>query len=122
MCVLAVALLMIAAAVATAGQTQRVAPTPVATGSTAIVPFKIRVPDAVLTDLKERLARTRFPDEIDGSGWRYGANVAYMKELVAYWRDRYDWRAQERRLNRFEQFKTNIDGLDVHFIHQRSKL
>jgi epoxide hydrolase len=87
----------------------------------AIVPFTIRVDDAVLTDLKQRLARTRFPGEITNSDWDYGTNLAYLKELVAYWRDRYDWRAAERRLNQFDQFKTNIDGLDVHFIHQRSK-
>src|SRR5512139_2206449 len=89
--------------------------------SEAIVPFTIRVPDAVLTDLKERLARTRFPAEITGSGWTQGADLAYMKELVAYWRDRFDWRAQERRLNQFEQFKTNIDGVEIHFIHRKSK-
>jgi epoxide hydrolase len=87
----------------------------------AIVPFTIRVDDAVLTDLKQRLARTRFPGEITNSDWDYGTNLAYLKELVAYWRDRYDWRAAERRLNQFDQFKTNIDGLDVHFIHQRSQ-
>ena len=87
----------------------------------AIVPFKIRVDDAVLSDLKQRLARTRFPGEITNSDWDYGTNLAYLKELVTYWRNRYDWRAAERRLNQFDQFKTNIDGLDVHFIHQRSK-
>ena len=87
----------------------------------AIVPFTIRVDDAVLTDLKQRLARTRFPGEITNSDWDYGTNLAYLKELVAYWRDRYDWRAAERRLNQFDQFKTSIDGLDVHFIHQRSQ-
>jgi pimeloyl-ACP methyl ester carboxylesterase len=87
----------------------------------AIVPFKIQVSDAVLTDLKERLGRTRFPGEIANSNWDYGTNLSYLKELVAYWRDRYDWRAAERRLNQFDQFTTNIDGLDIHFIHQRSK-
>jgi pimeloyl-ACP methyl ester carboxylesterase len=87
----------------------------------AIKPFKIRVDDAVLADLKQRLARTRFPGEIANSDWDYGTNLAYLKELVTYWRDRYDWRAAERRLNQFDQFTTNIDGLDVHFIHQRSK-
>lgn len=87
----------------------------------AIVPFKIHVPDEVLADLKDRLARTRLPDEIGGSGWDYGTNLAYLKELVAYWKDKYDWREQERRLNQFDHFKTNIDGLDIHFIHQRSK-
>jgi pimeloyl-ACP methyl ester carboxylesterase len=87
---------------------------------TAVVPFKIDVPEAVLVDLKERLARTRFPDEIEKSEWDYGTNLAYLKELVAYWRTTFDWREQERRLNRLPQFKTNIDGIDLHFVHQRS--
>ena len=87
----------------------------------AIVPFSIRVPDTVLNDLKARLTRARFPDEPEGAGWDYGMSLGYLKELVAYWRDRFDWRAQERRLNQFNQFKTRLDGLDVHFIHQRSK-
>jgi pimeloyl-ACP methyl ester carboxylesterase len=90
-------------------------------GQDAIVPFEIRVADSVLADLKQRLARTRFPGEIAGSEWDYGTNLAYLKTLVAYWRDRFDWRAAERRLNQFDQFTTNIDGLDIHFIHQRSK-
>jgi epoxide hydrolase len=88
----------------------------------AVVPFKIQVAEATLADLKQRLARTRFPGEITGSEWDYGTNLAYLKELVTYWRDRFDWRAAEARLNRFDQFTTKIDGLDVHFIHQRSKL
>ena len=86
----------------------------------AIVPFKIHVPDEVLRDLKARLARTRFPDEIEGSDWEYGADLRYMKDLVAYWRDRFDWRKQERVLNTFDQYTTTIDGLAIHFIHQRS--
>jgi pimeloyl-ACP methyl ester carboxylesterase len=86
----------------------------------AVVPFKIQVPDAVLTDLKDRLARARFPGEIPGAGWDYGTDLAYLKELVTYWRTRFDWRAAERRLNQFNQFKTTIDGLEIHFIHQRS--
>jgi pimeloyl-ACP methyl ester carboxylesterase len=86
-----------------------------------ILPFKIQIDDAVLRDLKERLARARWPDEIDGAGWEYGVELKYMKELAAYWRDKYDWRAQERRLNEFDQFVTEIDGLKIHFIHQRSK-
>ena len=89
--------------------------------SPPVVPFTIRVPDAVLTDLKDRLARARLPDELEGVGWQYGTNQAYLKELIAYWRDRFDWRAQERRLNQFEQYTTNIGGLDIHFIHRRSK-
>jgi epoxide hydrolase len=90
-------------------------------GQEAVVPFKIHVPDAVLADLEQRLARTRFPGEIAGSDWDYGTNLPYLKELVTYWRDRFDWRAAEQRLNQFDQFTTNIDGLDIHFIHQRSK-
>lgn len=86
----------------------------------AAVPFRIAVPDAVLKDLKERLARTRFPDEIEGSGWDYGTNLGYLKELVSYWRTTFDWRAQERKLNQLPQFKISIDGIDLHFVHQRS--
>ena len=89
-------------------------------GSEAIVPFRIQVPDAVLRDLKSRLERARFADEFPDAGWDYGTNLNYIQSLMTYWRDRYDWRAQERRLNRFSQFKTNIGGLDIHFIHQRS--
>src|SRR5262245_58545663 len=88
--------------------------------SAEVVPFKIQVPDAVLVDLKERLAKARFADEIPGSGWDYGTNREYLEELIAYWRNQYDWRTQERALNQFSQFKTNIDGLNLHFIHQRS--
>ncbi len=86
----------------------------------AIEPFTIDVPDSVLADLKERLARARMPDEPEGVGWRLGMNQAYLRQLVEYWRDEFDWRAQERRLNRLEQFKTTIDGLDIHFVHRRS--
>ncbi len=88
---------------------------------TAVKPFQIRVEEAVLQDLQERLARTRFPDQIAKSGWDYGLDAAYLKELVEHWRTRYDWRAWESKLNQLDQFKTNIDGLDIHFIHQRSK-
>ena len=66
----------------------------------AIEPFQIHVPEEVLSDLRERLARTRFPSEIPGSGWDYGTNLAYLKQLVEYWRDRYDWRKHEAELNR----------------------
>ena len=84
------------------------------------MPFRIQVPDAVLRDLKSRLERARFADEFPDAGWDYGTNLNYIQSLMTYWRDSYDWRAQERRLNRFSQFKTNIGGLDIHFIHQKS--
>jgi hypothetical protein len=85
-----------------------------------IEPFRIRVPDAVLDDLRERLARTRWPDALPDAGWSYGTDLAYLKELCAYWRDGFDWRAQEAKLNRFEQFTTPIDGEQLHFVHRRS--
>jgi len=84
-----------------------------------VEPFRIAVPDAVLADLRERLGRTRFPDEIPGSGWGYGTELAYMRTLIPYWRDRYDWRAAEARLNAFPQFRARVGGLGIHFIHQR---
>jgi microsomal epoxide hydrolase len=90
-------------------------------GRDPVVPFKIQVPDPVLVDLKERLAQARFADELPDAGWDYGTNRAYLEQLMSYWRDEYDWRKQEQRLNQFDQFKTSIDGLDIHFIHQRSK-
>ena len=84
-------------------------------------PFVIDVPDFVLADLRERLARTRWPDQIPGSGWDYGTDLAYLKGLVEYWRTSYDWRAQERSLNRFRHFQANVDGARVRFIHERGK-
>jgi pimeloyl-ACP methyl ester carboxylesterase len=124
----ATALLLTAVTGASSGMAQTSRPAPGAgaragiPGSDAIVPFKIQVPDETLRDLKARLARTRFPDEIPGTGWDYGTDLAYLKSLVAYWRDRFDWRAQERKLNEFDQYKTTIDGIEIHFIHQRSKV
>jgi pimeloyl-ACP methyl ester carboxylesterase len=81
-------------------------------------PFSIHVPDEVLADLRARLTRVRWPDEAPGSGWSHGASLAYVKELVAYWLERYDWRAHEARLNRWKQFTVPIGGIDLHFIHE----
>jgi len=86
-----------------------------------IKPFKVQVPQAVLDDLQERLARTRWPDEVEGAQWDYGANLAYMKELLEYWRTSFDWRAQERAINAFAHFRAEIDGWGIHFIHERGK-
>jgi pimeloyl-ACP methyl ester carboxylesterase len=85
-----------------------------------IEPFEIDVSDLVLDDLADRLAATRFPDEIDDTGWEYGVPIAYLRDLVDYWRDGYDWRAQEARLNELAHFRTRIDGQDIHFVHARS--
>lgn len=90
-------------------------------GPEAIRPFTIRIPEAVLTDLRARLANARIPEPLQGDGWVHGTEIRYLRELVAYWRKGFDWRAQERRLNQFEQFTTTIDGLSVHFVHRRSK-
>ncbi len=86
-----------------------------------IEPFKVAVPDEVLADLKARLNSTRFPDEVPDTGWEYGTNLAYLKELVEYWRTKYDWRANERQINQFAHFKTNVDGNGIHFIHEKGK-
>jgi len=82
-------------------------------------PFRIHVADAVLDDLRDRLRRTRWPDQVADSGWTYGTDGAYLRELVAYWIERFDWRAQEAALNRFAHFRAAVDGLDLHFIHER---
>ncbi|MDF2828449.1 MAG: hypothetical protein K0R01_1732, partial [Mycobacterium sp.] len=84
-----------------------------------VTPFRIDVPDDVLADLRQRLTHTRWPEpEAVGSGdqldWNQGIPLAYTQELAAYWANEYDWRARETALNRFDQFVTEIDGLDVH--------
>ena len=85
-----------------------------------IRPFRIDVPQADLDDLCERLARTRWPDELPGVEWSYGVPLGYVKELAEHWRTSYDWREWEARLNGFPQFVTEIDGQNVHFLHVRS--
>jgi epoxide hydrolase len=88
--------------------------------ATTIRPFRLDIPQADLDDLRDRLARTRWPDEPPGAGWTRGVPLGYLKELAAYWRDSYDWRKHEARLNEFPQFTTTIDGANVHFLHVRS--
>jgi microsomal epoxide hydrolase len=89
--------------------------------SEEIRPFRVEVEEKVLEDLRQRLAATRFPDQIEGTTWELGTDLAYLKELVATWRDRFDWRAVEARLNAFPQFRTRIDGQWIHFQHVRSR-
>ncbi|MBI1879203.1 MAG: epoxide hydrolase [Chloroflexi bacterium] len=83
--------------------------------------FQINVPQAVLDDLQARLARTRWTDEVEGAGWDYGANLGYMKKLADYWQHQYDWRKQEAKLNSFNWFKAEIDGVGIPFIHEHGK-
>ena len=85
-----------------------------------IRPFKVHVPDQVLIDLRRRLAETKWPDQLPGTTWEYGADIKKVRELAEYWQNSYDWRAQEAKINRFDQFTTEIDGQQIHFIHQRS--
>ena len=87
----------------------------------AVQPYKIEIPDSVLNDLKSRLERTRWPDELPGTGWDYGSNLDYVKELVEYWRTKFDWHAQEKLINSFSHFKSEVDGLNIHFIHEKGK-
>jgi pimeloyl-ACP methyl ester carboxylesterase len=85
-------------------------------------PFVIDVDQHVLDDLRMRLDRTRWIGDLGDSGWKYGASIPYMKQLIAYWCDRFDWRAQERALNGFANFRTTLkDGLGIHFIHERGR-
>ncbi|GAA4611340.1 hypothetical protein GCM10023195_47930 [Actinoallomurus liliacearum] len=88
--------------------------------STEVRPFQIDIAQADLDDLNDRLDRTRWPERLPGDGWSRGVPVAYLRELAGYWRDEYDWRRHEARLNEFPQFMTEIDGQDIHFLHVRS--
>jgi epoxide hydrolase len=83
-------------------------------------PFRIDVADAVLEDLHRRLELTRWPEAEAVDDWSQGAPLEWMQDICGYWHDVYDWRAQESRLNRFDQFMTEVDGLDIHLVHQRS--
>lgn len=83
-------------------------------------PFRIEIPQADLDDLKRRLEHTRWPDEVPGVGWSRGVPVGYLRDLAEYWRDGFDWRAMESRLNELPQFTTEIDGANIHFVHVES--
>jgi microsomal epoxide hydrolase len=83
--------------------------------------YSIHVPDSVLNDLRARLRSTRWPDQLEGTAWEYGADTNYIRELCAYWADGFDWRAREAQLNRFRQFRAEIDGLGIHFIHEKGR-
>jgi len=87
----------------------------------SIKPFVVNVPQLTLSDLQERLSRTRWADEIPDRGWRYGTNLAYLRALTEHWLTRFDWRAQEAALNRYAHFRADLDGVGIHFIHERGK-
>ena len=81
-------------------------------------PFTVAIPDETLRDLKERLKRTRFAADFANDGWQYGTNLEYLKRLVEYWIDGYDWRRAEREINTFHHYTTRIEGIPIHFIHE----
>ena len=89
--------------------------------STTPIPFQLYVGDDVLSDLKARLTRVRWPDEVPDNHWKYGADLPYLKSLVDYWRDGYDWRKHEAQLNSFKQYKVKLAGIDLHFIREEGK-
>jgi pimeloyl-ACP methyl ester carboxylesterase len=93
---------------------------PAALDADEIEPYEILIEETVLDDLRARLGRTRFPDQIEGTGWDYGMPVAYLRELTDYWRTTYDWRVHEAKLNELAHFRTRLDGQLVHFVHARS--
>jgi epoxide hydrolase len=86
----------------------------------AIRPFTLHVPDAILGDLNRRLASTKWPDQLPGTSWEYGADIKKVRELADYWQTGFNWRAEEARINQYHQFTTEIDGQLIYFIHQRS--
>jgi pimeloyl-ACP methyl ester carboxylesterase len=88
--------------------------------SAEIRPFKMHVPDSVLIELRRRLVEANWPDQLPGTTWEYGVDIKKVRELADYWENGYDWRAQEAKLNQFDQFTTEIDGQQIYFIHERS--
>jgi pimeloyl-ACP methyl ester carboxylesterase len=92
-----------------------------AAGETAIRPFQVHVPEAALVELRKRIAQTRWPDKETVADQSQGAQLAKLQALVRYWGSGYDWRKAEAKLNALPQFTTNIDGVDIHFIHVRSR-
>src|SRR4030088_2307749 len=80
-------------------------------------PFSLHIPDADIADLRDRLGRTRFPDQSPGDAWAYGTDVCYLRDLTDYWRNAFDWRAEEAALNAFPQCRVALDGIDLHYLH-----
>jgi pimeloyl-ACP methyl ester carboxylesterase len=84
------------------------------------VPFSIAVPESALTDLRDRLALARWPDQLPGTTWEYGADTAYLKELARYWQSEFDWRAREAQVNALDHYRATIEDLTIHFVRARN--
>ena len=91
------------------------------TSPVRVSPFNVQVPDQVLSDLRDRIRNTRWPPGAPGREWEQGTDLEYLKSLFGYWADGFDWRAQERELNRFKHFRAEIDGVAIHFVHERAR-
>src|SRR3954469_19309688 len=85
-----------------------------------VQPYTVEVPDTVLDDLRDRVRRTRWPDPAPGEPWSQGTDLDYLRDLLAYWADGFDWRAEERELNRFQHPLARIQGARIHFVHHRA--
>ena len=88
---------------------------------TQMAPFTIRVPDEVLSDLRARIRNTRWPNQAPGAAWAQGTDLEYLKRLLSYWANGFDWRAQERQLNTFKHFRAELGAIHVHFVHERAR-
>jgi pimeloyl-ACP methyl ester carboxylesterase len=86
-----------------------------------ITPFSIRIEEEVLSDLRARIRNTRWPDQAPGTVWEQGTDLTYLRQVLTYWADGFDWHAQERRLNAFNQFRAELDGVHIHFVHERAR-
>ena len=86
-----------------------------------ITPFTIRVPDEVLSDLRTRILNTRWPGQVPGDAWEQGTSLEYLKRLLSYWANDFDWRVQERQLNTFKHFRAELGDIHVHFVHERAR-
>jgi len=86
-----------------------------------VEPFSVHVDDRVLSDLRARIRNTRWPDPAPGATWEQGIDLGYLRQVLAYWADEFDWRAQERKLNELEHFRVELDGVRIHFVHQRAR-
>src|SRR2546421_1670474 len=86
-----------------------------------ITPFSIHIEPEILSDLQERIRKTRWPDQAPGAAWEQGTDLQYLKQLLAYWADEFDWQAQERELNAATQFRAELNGVHIHFVHERAR-
>lgn len=86
-----------------------------------VIPYKINISQAVINDLKSRIAATRWPEEVSGAGWEYGTNLSYMKELSSYWQTGFNWKTQEAKLNQLKQYTVVVDSITIHFVYEKGK-